>query len=144
MIVNLNGHKIFTKAVPTHIIKAVNLFMLQIEKVIFLTTGYGNLIFYFLLYLDLNMMAQSFLYDTNIWHPLDQFEMSVLLFHWSGIMMPVGPAILTNLTIILFLNVFLFRFVFAAIFDCGVFNAWEFLLIEIYDLVKSIVRSNTP
>jgi ATP synthase subunit 6 len=69
--------------------------------------------------------------------------MSVLFFHWSGIMMPVGPAIITNLTIILFLNVFLFRFALATIFDRGVFNSWEFLLIEIYDLVKSIVRSNT-
>ena len=76
-------------------------------------------------------------------HPLDQFEMSVLFFHWSGILMPVGPAIITNLTIILLLNVFLFRILFAAIFDRGPFNVWEFLLIAIYDLVKSIVRSNT-
>jgi len=69
--------------------------------------------------------------------------MTVLMFHSSGIMMPVGPAVFTNLTIILLLNVFLFRVFFAAIFDRGVFNVWEFLLIEIYDLVKSIVRSNT-
>lgn len=76
-------------------------------------------------------------------HPLDQFEMIVLFFHWSGIVMPVGPAILTNLTIILLLNVFLIRILFSSIFDRGNFNVWEFLMIEIYDLVKSIVRSNT-
>src|ERR1700722_8820371 len=57
--------------------------------------------------------------------------------------MPVGPAILTNLTIILLLNVFLFRFLFGVIFDRGFFNMCEFLMIEIYELVKSIVRSNT-
>ena len=57
--------------------------------------------------------------------------------------MPVGPAIITNLTIILLLNVFLFRIFFAAIFDRGSFNFCEFLMIEIYDLVKNIVRSNT-
>ena len=76
-------------------------------------------------------------------HPLDQFEIFVLFFHWAGIMMPVGPAIFTNLTMILLLNVVLFRLLFAALFDRGVFNTWEFLLIEIYELVKSIVRSNT-
>jgi len=57
--------------------------------------------------------------------------------------MPVGPAVITNLTVILLLNVFLFRMLLAAIFDRGTFNVWEFLLLEIYDLVKSIVRSNT-
>jgi ATP synthase subunit 6 len=75
-------------------------------------------------------------------HPLDQFEIIVLFFYWSGIVMPVGPAVITNLTVILFLNVFLFRII-LALFDRGQFNVWEFLLIEIYDLVKSIVRSNT-
>ena len=76
-------------------------------------------------------------------HPLDQFEMIVLFFYWSGIVMPVGPAILTNLTIILLLNVCFFRILLGAIFNRTNFNAWEFLMIEIYDLVKSIVRSNT-
>jgi len=76
-------------------------------------------------------------------HPLDQFEMIVLFFHWSGIVMPVGPAIITNLTIILLLNVCLFRILFGFVFNRGSFNVWEFLLAEIYDLVKSIVRSNT-
>jgi len=82
-------------------------------------------------------------FSTLIFHPLDQFEMIVLFFHWSGIVMPVGPAILTNLTVILLLNVFLFRILFSSIFDRGNFNVWEFLMVEIYDLVKSIVRSNT-
>jgi len=36
--------------------------------------------------------------------------------------MPVGPAIITNLTVILLLNVFLFRVLFGAIFDRGSFN----------------------
>jgi ATP synthase subunit 6 len=77
------------------------------------------------------------------YHPLDQFEMIVLFFHWYGIVMPVGPAIITNLTIILLLNVCIFRVLFGFIFNRGNFNVWEFLLIEIYNLVKSIVRSNT-
>ena len=78
-----------------------------------------------------------------MFHPLDQFEMVTLFFYWSGIGMPVGTAIITNLTVILMLNVFLFRMVFAFIFDRGNFNVWELVTIEIYDLVKSIVRSNT-
>ena len=32
---------------------------------------------------------------------------------------------------------------FSTIFDRGNFNVWEFLMREIYDLVKSIVKSNT-
>ena len=36
--------------------------------------------------------------------------------------MPVGPAILTNLTVILFLNTFLLRLILGAIFDRGSFN----------------------
>lgn len=36
--------------------------------------------------------------------------------------MPVGPAIITNLTVILLLNVFLFRVLFSSIFDRGNFN----------------------
>ena len=36
--------------------------------------------------------------------------------------MPVGPAVITNLTIILLLNVFLFRIFFGMIFDRGSFN----------------------
>ena len=36
--------------------------------------------------------------------------------------MPVGPAVVTNLTIILLLNVFLFRILLGAIFDRGTFN----------------------
>jgi ATP synthase subunit 6 len=78
-----------------------------------------------------------------LFHPLDQFEIIVLLFYWSGIVMPVGPAILTNLTIILMLNVCFFRFLLGFIYNRGVFNAWEFLLIEAYALVKSIIKSNT-
>ena len=90
-------------------------------------------------------MNLNFLNNTLnlVYHPLDQFEMIVLFFHWSGIAMPVGPAVITNLTVILLLNVFLFRVLFSSIFDRGNFNVWEFLMIEIYDLVKSIVRSNT-
>ncbi len=57
--------------------------------------------------------------------------------------MPVGASVITNLTIILLLNVFLIRLMFSTIFDRGNFNVWEFLMREIYDLVKSIVKSNT-
>lgn len=76
-------------------------------------------------------------------HPLDQFEIFALFFYWSGINMPVGISVITNLTVILFLNVFFIRLMFSTIFDKGNFNVWEFLMREIYDLVKSIVKSNT-
>ena len=76
-------------------------------------------------------------------HPLDQFEIIVLLFYWSGIVMPVGPAILTNLTVILLLNVCFLRFLLGFVYNRGVFNVWEFLLIETHSLVKSIIKSNT-
>ena len=76
-------------------------------------------------------------------HPLDQFEIFSLFFYWVGINMPVGTAVVTNLTIILLFNVFLIRLMFSTIFDRGNFNVWEFIMREIYDLVKSIVKSNT-
>jgi ATP synthase subunit 6 len=76
-------------------------------------------------------------------HPLDQFEMIVFFFYWSGIVMPAGPAVVTNLTIILLLNICLFRILFGFVFNRANFNIWEFLLIAVYDLVKSIIRSNT-
>jgi ATP synthase subunit 6 len=86
---------------------------------------------------------KNILVNSIQYHPLDQFEIVVLLFYWSGIDMPVGPAVLSNLTVILLLNVYLFRFLFGIIFNRGLFNAWEFLIVEINNLVKSIVRSNT-
>lgn len=76
-------------------------------------------------------------------HPLDQFEILSLWFYWSGIGLPVGLATITNLTIILLLNVFFIRSLFSLIYDKGNFNAWQLLLIEIYNLVKSIMLSNT-
>jgi F-type H+-transporting ATPase subunit a len=84
---------------------------------------------------------KNVLINTIQYHPLDQFEILVLFFYWSGIGMPVGPAVLTNLTVILLLNVYLFRFLFGIVFNRGTFNAWEFLIVEINNLVKSIVRS---
>ena len=88
-----------------------------------------------------NYQLNSLLF--SMYHPLDQFEIFALFFYWSGIVMPVGPAVVTNLTVILLLNISLFRIVLSSIFDRGKLNVWEFLLIEIYGLVKSIVRSNT-
>lgn len=76
-------------------------------------------------------------------HPLDQFEIFSLFFYWAGINMPVGTSVVTNLTVILLFNVFLIRLMFSAVFDRGNFNVWEFIMREIYDLVKSIVKSNT-
>ena len=69
-------------------------------------------------------MMQTFLLNEIFFfaHPLDQFEIIALFFYWSGIAMPVGPAVITNLTVILLLNVFLFRVMFGAIFDRGAFN----------------------
>ena len=83
--------------------------------------------------------------DMNLFfsHPLDQFELLPLFFYWSGINMPIGASVITNLTVILLLNVFFIRLLFSTIFDRGNFNVWEFLMREIYDLVKSIVKSNT-
>lgn len=76
-------------------------------------------------------------------HPLDQFEIFALWFYWSGIGLPVGLTIITNLTVILWFNIFFIRALFSIIYDKGNLNAWQFVLIEIYNLVKSIVVSNT-
>lgn len=76
-------------------------------------------------------------------HPLDQFEIFALWFYWSGMGLPIGLTIITNLTLILWLNVFLIRILFSAIYDRGHLNTWQFILGEIYNLVKSIVVSNT-
>lgn len=57
--------------------------------------------------------------------------------------MPVGVTVITNLTVILLLNTLFLRLFFGTVFDKGNFNVWEFLMREIYDLVKSIVKSNT-
>jgi hypothetical protein len=86
----------------------------------------------------LNTIIQNLLF-----HPLDQFEIIVLAFYWTGIGMPVGATLLTNLTIICALNVFLIRILLGSIFDRGNFNVWELILRECYNLVKSIIKSNT-
>ena len=76
-------------------------------------------------------------------HPLDQFEIITLIFYWSGSYLPVGSTIVTNLTVILSLNVLLIRFLFGAIYDRGNFNTLELTLYQTYNLVKSILKSNT-
>lgn len=85
----------------------------------------------------------SMLLTNILFHPLDQFEIIVLAFYWTGIGMPVGATLLTNLTIICALNVFLIRILLGTIFDKGNFNVWELILRECYNLVKSIIKSNT-
>ena len=62
-------------------------------------------------------------------HPLDQFEIIVLFFYWPGIVMPVGPAVVTNLTIILMLNVLLFRILFGMVFVRIFSKIWKYLCI---------------
>src|ERR1700691_1847033 len=57
--------------------------------------------------------------------------------------LPVGLTIITNLTVILWFNSFLIRALFNIIYDKGNLNASQYLLIEIYNLVKSIIVSNT-
>ena len=76
-------------------------------------------------------------------HPLDQFEIIALWFYWTGINIPVGLTIITNLTIILWFNALVIRNLFALIYDKGKFNSWQYFLFEIYNLVKSIIKSNT-
>lgn len=86
--------------------------------------------------------ASNYIYS-QFNHPLDQFEIFTLWFYWSGIGLPVGLTIITNLTIILWFNVFLIRVLFSVLYDKGKLNTWQLVLIEIYNLVKSIVVSNT-
>jgi ATP synthase subunit 6 len=76
-------------------------------------------------------------------HPLDQFEIIALWFYWSGMNLPVGLTIITNLTVVLWFNSFFIRSFFNIIYDKGNLNTWQYLLIEIYNLVKSIIVSNT-
>ena len=56
----------------------------------------------------------------------------------TGIFLVMRDTALTSLIVILFLNVFFLGIILVAIFNRGAFNVWEFLLIEIYDLVKRI------
>jgi ATP synthase subunit 6 len=86
----------------------------------------------------LNYVSSSLLF-----HPLDQFEIIVLSCYWTGIGMPVGAALLTNLTVICGFNVILIRLLLSSIFEKGSLNVCEWVLRECYNLVKSIIKSNT-
>lgn len=80
----------------------------------------------------------------NVWfHPLDQFEIIVLAFYWTGFGLPVGAAVVTNLTIICAIIVLIIRTFFWSVFDRGNFNVWELSAKSFYNLVKSIMKSNT-
>jgi len=74
-------------------------------------------------------------------HPLDQFEI-LPLFMLQGAS-PVGITVITNLTVILIMNVYLVRLMFKYIFNKEKNHVIEFFLIQIYNLVKSIIKSNT-
>lgn len=78
-----------------------------------------------------------------IFHPLDQFEIIVLSCYWTGMGMSVGAALLTNLTVICAFNIVLIRLLLGSIFDRGTANIYELVLKDCYNLVKSIIKSNT-
>lgn len=70
--------------------------------------------------------------------PLEQFAIVPLF--WTHVLC---PSQITNLTVILGLNLFLIHFALAAIFDKGDYNIWVLVLRNIYILVKNIIKSNT-
>src|SRR5882757_5796660 len=76
------------------------------------------------------------------YHPLDQFEI-IPLCTQTVTSLPVGPTIITNLTIMLLLNVCIFRIIFGYIFDKDSFNTYELVLRQIYGLIKNIISANT-
>src|ERR1700722_6480648 len=82
-------------------------------------------------------------YNKLLYHPLDQFEILPIFLIQHGIHLPVGITVITNLTVMLILNVCLFRILLGHIFDKNLFNVGEFILQQIYSLVKSIIKSNT-
>jgi len=75
----------------------------------------------------------NFFYD-----PLEQFAIVPLF--WSHIMC---PSQITNLTLILVLNLFLIHFVIAEIYNRSESNIWIVLLKSLYGVVKNIIKSNT-
>lgn len=79
----------------------------------------------------------------SCWHPLDQFEMSVLYVYWPNIGMPIGATIITNLTILCILSTFLIKSSLELIHIDSALNIWTIILKELYTLVKNIIKSNT-
>lgn len=74
--------------------------------------------------------------------PLDQFELFVLSSYWTGIGMPVSGSLLTNFTVICFLNVLLSRVFLDVVWNKGTIQIWDVILRLVYNLVKSIFQSN--
>jgi len=91
----------------------------------------------------MSISLQIHLFYTFYTHPLDQFELILLWYYWTGLNLPVGLALLSNLTIILTFNIFIMRILLSVVYDKGIFNTWQLILLEIYNLVKSILTSNT-
>lgn len=69
--------------------------------------------------------------------PLEQFEIVALT--WQSI---TNPIVITNLSIILTLNCFFIMFFFSYVSENGKFNVWDFVVKNIYFLVKSIIKNN--
>ena len=67
--------------------------------------------------MNYNFFSQTFHYQFS--HPLDQFEIFALWFYWSGIGLPVGLTIITNLTIILWFNIILIRILLGILYVLG-------------------------
>jgi F-type H+-transporting ATPase subunit a len=81
--------------------------------------------------------------DQLLNHPLDQFEIVALYPYGSYFSLPVSFSVISNLTIILLCNVFLIRMLFSAGYEYSNFNALELFLLQVYYLVKSVIKSNT-
>jgi len=82
--------------------------------------------------------------NTNIWnHPLDQFEIVVLAYYWPNSDISIGVGLITNFTIICILNTIVIRILFSSFFDKLQSNNIEWLLKESYNLVKTLIKSNT-
>ena len=77
-------------------------------------------------------------------HPLDQFEIANLFLYWQGTFAPLSMVVLTTFTVFLLLNVSLIRFLYIFVADrSATINVWVCFIREIYNLVKSILKSNT-
>ncbi len=74
----------------------------------------------------------------NINDPLEQFE--IVRLTWQSL---ACSHIITNFTIVLALNSFFISFFLSFFFKETAYNIWTFILKNIYEIVKSIVKNNT-
>lgn len=90
------------------------------------------------------MIKNLIILNNNVnFHPLDQFEISVLFVFWPNLGISLGAWTVTNLTIVCMISAILIKGLFEIVHMSSIINIITVIIKEIYSLVKNIIKSNT-